>query len=170
MKDYLEENFEATNDYINKGLESQKDLLEKNFDELKGSITDTQENIQSGFVNANDLLNDLKNAPSGAISKNTAKDKPKKNNVGKGAKSKVKAVKTSGKTSGTYKYKTKAGYNTSTSIMDAMKVATGNYDTTETQDTIKKVATANGISNYTGTYNQNVSLLSKLKTGKLKKA
>ena len=170
MKDYLEENFEATNDYINKGLESQKDLLEKNFDELKGSIADTQENIQSGFVNANDLLNDLKNAPSGAISKNTAKDKPKKNNVGKGATSKVKAVKTSGKTSGTYKYKTKAGYNTSTSIMDAMKVATGNYDTKETQETIKKVAKANGISNYTGTYNQNVSLLSKLKTGKLKKA
>ena len=90
--------------------------------------------------------------------------------MGKGGTSKGKAVKTSGKKSDTYKYKTKAGYNTSTSILDAMKVATGNYDTKQTEATIKKVAKANGISNYTGTYNQNVSLLSKLKTGKLKKA
>lgn len=66
----------------------------------------------------------------------------------------------------TYTYKTKSGLNTSSSIVDALK-ATGEDSSLANR---KKIAEANGISNYTGTYSQNASLLKKLKAGELKKA
>lgn len=66
-------------------------------------------------------------------------------------------------TNNTYTYKTKSGLNTSTSIVDALK-ATGEDSSMSNR---KKIAEANGISNYTGTYSQNVSLLNKLKAGEL---
>lgn len=64
-----------------------------------------------------------------------------------------------------YTYKTKKGLNTSTSIVDALK----SIGVDSSMDNRKKIAEANGISNYTGTANQNISLLKKLKSGKLKK-
>lgn len=65
----------------------------------------------------------------------------------------------------TYDYKTKAGLNTSTSIVDALK-ATG---VDSSMSNRKKIAQANGIENYTGTYSQNVAMLNKLKDGSLVK-
>ena len=66
----------------------------------------------------------------------------------------------------TYTYTTKAGLNTSTSIVDALK-ATGADSSFSSR---KAIAEANGISNYTGSYSQNVTLLNKMKSGDLVKA
>ena len=66
----------------------------------------------------------------------------------------------------TYTYTQKAGLNTSTSIVDALK-ATGADSSFSAR---KKIAEANGISNYTGSYSQNVALLNKMKNGTLNKA
>ena len=177
LKDVLDKNFEATNDYINKGFESQKEILDTNFDEINGSlsdikdsqvdikesISDMQSSMNSGFSSLKGSISSVGNKVD-TVNKNVTAAKKKTP-----AKKKTTAKKTT-KKADTYKYKTKAGYNTSTSIMDAMKVTTGNYDTKATSATIKKVAAANGIKNYSGTYNQNVTLLSKLKKGTLKKA
>ena len=65
-----------------------------------------------------------------------------------------------------YTYTTKSGLNTDTSIVDALK-ATG-ADSSFTHR--KAIAQANGISNYTGSYSQNVTLLNKMKSGQLIKA
>lgn len=168
MKDYLEKNFEATNDYINKGFESQKDLMEKNFDEIQGGIS----NIQSNNSDVSGALSDMQDSYN-QTGKDLA-DLIKNSSVTKAAE-KVASIekksttkKTTKKSSNTkyYKYKTKSGLNTSTSIVDALK-ATG---VNSSMSNRKKIAEANGIKNYTGTYKQNVTLLSKLKTGKLKKA
>jgi hypothetical protein len=56
---------------------------------------------------------------------------------------------------------------TSSSIIDGLK-AVGEKDTTLTNR--KKIASANGVSGYTGTASQNSSLLKLLKAGKLAKA
>ena len=64
-----------------------------------------------------------------------------------------------------YQYQNKTGLNTSTSIVDALKATGENSSMTNRQ----KIAEANGISNYTGTYSQNVTLLNKLKEGTLMK-
>ena len=66
----------------------------------------------------------------------------------------------------TYTYTTKSGLNTNTSIVDALK-ATGADSSFSSR---KAIAEANGISNYTGSYSQNVALLNKMKSGNLVKA
>ena len=66
----------------------------------------------------------------------------------------------------TYTYTQKSGLNTSQSIVDALK-ATGADSSYSSR---KAIAEANGISNYTGSYSQNVELLNKMKSGTLKKA
>lgn len=174
LKDYLSQNFEQTNNYINDGLESQKNLLEENFDDLRGSLDESADR-QTDLTGA---VRDMQKSYSGSIGSATAAVKSAADAAAKAAsaaKSAASAAKPVTKTSSTtkteyYTYKTQKGMNTSTSIVDALKVSTGNYDSKQTAATLKKVAAANGISNYTGTYNQNVTLLSKLKAGKLKKA
>lgn len=166
MKDYLEENFTATNDYINKGFESQTDLLEKNFDELNGSITDVAEtvtDIKTSNANINKAVSNMKSDLNKLSSTKKTTTKKTTTTTKKPATTK-KTTTTKPKTT-YYKYKTKAGYNTSTSIVDAIKVSTGDYNTPN----LKAIAKANGISNYKGTYSQNVKMLSLLKQGKLKK-
>ena len=65
----------------------------------------------------------------------------------------------------TYTYTTKAGLNTNTSIVDALKATGADSSFANRQ----KIAQANGISNYTGSYEQNVALLNKMKSGNLVK-
>lgn len=173
MKEYLEQNFEQTNNYINDGFESQKNLLEENFDELRGSLDETER----GYSDLSGAVKDMQKSYSSSIGSATAavgaaaKAAAEAAAAAKKSTSKTKPVtKTTKKKTEYYTYKTKAGMNTSTSIVDAMKVSTGNYDSKQTAATLKKVAAANGISNYSGTYNQNVKLLSLMKQGKLKKA
>ena len=67
----------------------------------------------------------------------------------------------------TYTYTTKAGLNTNTSIVDALK-ATG---ADSSFDARAKLYYANGgTGTYTGSYSQNVQMLNKMKSGNLKKA
>lgn len=66
-------------------------------------------------------------------------------------------------TASTFTYTAKSGLNTNTSIVDALK-ATGTDSSFENR---KKIAEANGITNYTGSYSQNVSLLNSMKAGTL---
>lgn len=176
LKSFLEQNFEQTNNYINDGFESQKNLLEENFDDLRGGLDEAADR-QTDLTGA---VKDMQKSYSGSIGSATAAAKAAADAAAKAAAAakntaakpvtKTSTKKTSTKKTEYYTYKTKKGMNTSTSIVDALKVSTGNYDSKQTAATLKKVAAANGISNYTGTYNQNVTLLSKLKAGKLKKA
>ena len=56
-------NFEATNDFINKGFDSQGKLLEENFDELHGHLEGIDNNISTGF----DKVQSSQNAINSAI-------------------------------------------------------------------------------------------------------
>lgn len=177
LKEYLNSNFEQTNNYINDGFDSQKKLLEENFDDIKGGIDE----VQQAQNDLSSVVEDMKNSYSkptyiysgggggGYSGGSSTTTTPTKTNTPKTTTKTNTTKKTTNKTE-YYTYKTKAGMNTSTSIVDAIKVSTGNYNTQATYKTIKEVAKANGIKNYTGTYSQNVSLLSKMKSGKLKKA
>ena len=64
-----------------------------------------------------------------------------------------------------YRYINKEGLNTNTSIVDSLKA----IGVDSSMSNRKKIANANGIANYTGTYEQNVTMLNKLKNGELKK-
>lgn len=64
-----------------------------------------------------------------------------------------------------FSYTTKSGLNTQQSIVDALK-ASGNDSSMAYRE---KIAEANGIQNYAGTYAQNVEMLNKLKAGTLEK-
>lgn len=66
----------------------------------------------------------------------------------------------------TIQYTTQSGLNTSTSIVDALK-ASGQDSSFAARS---ELAAVNGISNYTGSYDQNVTLLNKMKSGQLKAA
>ena len=188
VKDHIDEKFEATNDYINKGLESSNKLMEENFEVILGGLDDL--NATANILNK-DLttvkkdvsgiksdVSGIKTNVSGIMSSvGSIKNEVSgiKTNVS-GLTSKVDKLTTANKTTTKkataetkteyYKYKTKSGYNTSTSIVDAIKVATGNYNAPD----LEAIAKANGIKNYSGTYSQNVQMLSMLKQGKLKKA
>lgn len=140
-------NFEATNDFINKGFESQTDLIDKVGSDIIGDISSVNNTLGTVKSDVTTIKNDVK-----TITTNTT---AKKNTTNKTATKDTKY----------YTYKTKKGLNTSSSIVDALKA----IGVDSSLSNRKKIAKANGISNYTGTYKQNVSLLGKLKSGKLKK-
>lgn len=138
--------------------------------EIKDGNEGILESINVNFEATNDYINkgiesqlDLTNKVSGEIIGDLTDVK----NSLKGSETSVNVqTKTEKKEGATYyTYKTKAGLNTNTSIVDALKAI--GIDSSMTNR--KKIAQANGISNYTGTYKQNVELLGKLKNGKLKK-
>lgn len=158
---YLSDNFTATNDYINTGFASQEKLLEENFDDLQGdigyintginSIKNTVGNLNTNVSNLNHAVKNL-NTAYNASKPSTSASAGTNANTGKAS-------------SDTYlQYKTKAGLNTNTSIVDALK-ATGVDSSMANRATI---ASKNGISNYSGTYAQNVQMLNMLKAGQLK--
>lgn len=142
-------NFEATNDFINKGFESQADLIDKVGSDIIGDISSVNNTLGTMKSDVTTIKNDVK-----TITTNTTAT-AKKNTTNKTATKDTKY----------YTYKTKKGLNTSSSIVDALKA----IGVDSSLSNRKKIAKANGISNYTGTYKQNVSLLGKLKSGKLKK-
>lgn len=155
MKEFLEQNFESTNDYILNGFESQKEILEMNHDTIMGALDDTQ----SAINNSINKTEQLQSAVDTAIKNmNSSKPATSTSTTSKPATTTAPAVTY-------YTYKTKAGLNTNTSIVDALKA----IGVDSSMANRKKIASANGISNYSGTYSQNVSLLSKLKAGQLKK-
>ena len=152
LKETMTDNFTATNDYINDGFDAQKEILDMNFDNIMGSITD----VQSGL---NNMVNE-KTQIQTSISETQSQIKGESTTITKNNTATV----TKGNTS-YYQYKTKSGLNTNQSIVDALKAI--GVDSSKANR--EKIAKANGISNYTGTYSQNVEMLNKLKGGTLKK-
>ena len=163
LKTEMQENFTATNDYITEGFESQKKLLEENFDNVQGSISnyeDSYDNILEATKQGVSAVTSV----SGTLS-NILKDLNNTKVVNSSTPKTTTTTTPSKSSSDTYTYKTKSGLNTATSIVDALK-ATGVDSSMANRE---KIAEANGIKNYTGTAQQNVELLNKLKSGDLKK-
>ncbi len=186
------EKIEEGNIAIDEKLEANKQLFDTAFENIQGSLTDLDKNVttingtltsmdknisniskeQTNISNTINTINTaLKNNAKKPASTSGATT-TKKPASGSGATTTKKPASTSGATTtkkpasvSYYKYKTKAGLSTSTSIVDALKA----IGVDSSMSNRKKIAQANGISNYTGSYSQNVQLLSKLKSGKLKK-
>lgn len=155
------EKIETSAGAINDKLDSNKKLFETSFENIQGSLNDLDKNVTA--INGT-VTNIAKDTSSIKNSVNTINKALKKGATSIGTKN-TSAKNTSAKTSGYYVYKTKSGLNTSTSIVDALKA----IGVDSSMANRSKIAAANGISNYTGSYSQNVTLLSKLKSGKLKK-
>lgn len=147
IKVTIQDAHEATNDYINKGLESNAGI---NMVVPPGIVSDP-------IINVTGSISDPVNT--GSVKKPST-DSVKKPATGSSATTKkagIQGVKY-------YNYKSKAGLNTSTSIVDALKA----IGVDSSMDSRSKIASANGIDNYSGTYAQNVKMLGLLKSGKLK--
>ena len=163
---------EATNDYINSGLDSANKTQQESTNEIIGSINNSTDTI---INNNNDIQNAVNEIKSELNKVNFEDSEAMKNAtlILEEYKTEIEASKpatptttTTKNNSGTfYSYTSKAGLNTNTSIVDALK-ATGVDSSFANRS---KIAKANGITNYTGTYQQNVTLLNKLKSGTLKK-
>lgn len=179
LQGYMSDNFEATNDYINSGLDSQSKLLEENFDSIFGdldNLQNSQKSINSNITNLSGKVSGLQtnvNSLSGKVSGLQTNVNSLSGNVNtlKNAVSNMKqsynapsSSSSNKSTTSTIKYTTKSGLNTSTSIVDALKAS--GIDSSMANR--KVLAEKNGIKNYTGTYEQNVAMLNKLKAGQLK--
>ena len=147
LEETVTENFEATNDYINDGFNAQLEMTDKITSDLESSVTEIKD-MQASLDKA---VNSIKNEMNG---KTPAK--PVSNTLNKTS---------SGTGVSYYTYKAKKGLNTSTSIVDALK----SIGVDSSMSNRSKIAKANGISNYKGTAEQNIKMLSLLKSGKLKK-
>lgn len=159
------DNFEATNDYINSGFEAQKDLLNMEFDTIIGGINDIQSGLNNAVNNTEQIKDSISSLQGSISSSNNSVSSTNKTTSSTTKKTNTTTSKSNKSTTTYYSYKTKSGLNTSTSIVDALK-AIGVDSSMSNRSAIAK---ANGISNYTGSYSQNVSLLKKLKSGTLKK-
>ena len=170
--------FEVTNQYIQNGFDSQNKLLEESFDEIHGSlegITEKYKELEGDFSKVSSSIGSISQTHAQIQSSidSMKKDLTTGNTTIKPVETKptttptttTKPAEKKPASTNTYTYKTKAGLNTSTSIVDALK-ATGADSSFASR---AKIAEANGISNYTGSYTQNVTLLNKLKSGSLKK-
>ena len=150
MKDYLADNFSATNDYINSGLQSQMELINQNNSQLTETI--------------NTFIENNKTYPTGKLPAQTQpiySTQP----IQTISDNKIPTPRPSKDATFDIPVKRK-GLNTNTSIVDALKSV--NADSSFESRT--KIESANGIKNYRGTYQQNVTMLSKMKAGKLKRA
>lgn len=142
----MNEQFQATNDYIKEGIEKTDEMSSK----LDNVNTAQQVTVSYGTVSDSGSTAGVSSSggkPTASTQKSSTTTKVKEN------------------TAATYTYKTKAGLNTNTSIVDALK-ATGVDSGMENR---AEIAAANGIKNYTGTAAQNVKMLNMLKAGTLKK-
>ena len=124
------DNFEATNDYINKGFESQKQILETNFDEIHGTletnfteIKDSQ-NAITGEIQTMQTQIEKNTSSISSIKSSVSSLKSSISSLGSSSSSSSSSKSSSSGSSGssnTIKYTTKAGLNSSTSIVDALK-------------------------------------------------
>lgn len=153
---------------INEKLESNKELFNTAFENMQGSLNDLDKNVTSIAGNVTNIAKEQSNIKNSidtiknAVNKVGTTVSNKENTTTTTCSNKTTA---SNNATGYYTYKTASGLNTATSIVDALKAIGVN----SSMENRTKIAKANGITNYTGTYSQNVQLLSKLKTGKLKK-
>lgn len=143
--DLISEKFDATNDYINNGFDTLGNNIDTGIGDIEEDIANLNENIDKmhGSVNTNyNVLNNLQE---------TAKN--------------VKESYTNIETKRGSQFYEKATYK-GVSLVDGLKSIGVDND----RKNIKAIAEANGVKNYTGTANQNATLLRKLKAGILKKA
>lgn len=191
ISEELTSNFSATNDYINKGFASQEKLLLENFDEMQGALDTNFADIKQSQTAITGQINTMKNdiASHGSAIQSLSGSVSSLGSTVSGLGSQVSGLgsqvsnlankvttttkttststgSTPKKESNTLTYTTKAGLNTNTSIVDALK-ATGTDSSFENR---AKIYYANGgKGTYTGSYSQNVSMLNSLKAGTLKK-
>lgn len=191
ISEELTANFTATNDYINKGFASQEKLLLENFDEMQGTLDTNFADIKQSQTAITGQINTMKNdiASHGSAIQSLSGSVSSLGSTVSGLGSQVSGLgsqvsnlankvttttktpststgSTTKKESNTLTYTTKAGLNTNTSIVDALK-ATGTDSSFANR---AKIYYANGgKGTYTGSYSQNVSMLNSLKAGTLKK-
>lgn len=200
LEEKIDENFIATQDYINEGLEKQYDLSSKIYDETMTNFDDLTtkvENVGSKVDSVNNNVSNLGSSFSSAISSvqsqinsvassvsslgstlskvddTTTKTQTTVNNIATNVNTIKKTVTSSNATTKT---------NTSASKTSTNTIKATSYSGNSIVDGLKSVgvnssyayrsqlAAANGIKNYTGSASQNTTLLNKLKDGTLKKA
>ena len=159
IMDKIDENFVATNDYINEGLKKQEDLANKIYDETMTNFNNLSTNISniSQKVDNVDKTVDKINTTVNTTSKNVSSIKETVSKSGTTSKTAVTNKNTTSYLKTSYK---------GNSIVDALKSIGVNSSYSYRQ----KLAKANGITNYKGTASQNTTLLNKLKQGTLIKA
>ena len=184
-QEYLEQSFTDTNGYISEGFESMKELSDLNMSTIMGGLSDVESEIsganndlREAISNAQSSILNNQNTNANAIIKNqnSATDKLL-NNQNTNANSIIKNQNTNAnkiiknqnanttKTVKTVKTIPATSYK-GISIVDGLKASGIN----SSYSYRKKLAKANGISNYTGTAKQNTALLNKLKKGTLLRA
>lgn len=165
--EFLNTNFEEMMNYIQDGFDAQLEMNEMNHDSIMGSLDDVQSAINSSINHTNEIKQAVENAVNNLANK-VPVSTPTTSTPTSTQTTTPKPTTTTPTSSGTqyYTYVTKAGLNTSTSIVDALK-ATGEDSSMAHR---KEIAAANGINNYTGTATQNLVMLRRLKNGTLKKA
>ena len=183
IKDYIDENMEYTNNYMQEGFAKQEELSNKIYDSTMESVAGLQSQIKD--VNTN--VNTLKNTTN-QIATNVANLNSTTNKIASTVSSIKTTVDSTNKTANNISKivsntSTKASTNTNTSttksntkymsttykgvsIVDGLKA--GGYNSSYAYR--QQLAKANGITNYTGTASQNTKLLNLLKQGKLKSA
>ena len=195
-QEYLEQSFTDTNGYISEGFESMKELSDLNMSTIMGGLSDVESEIsganndlREAISNAQSSILNNQNTNANAIIKNqnSATDKLL-NNQNTNANSIIKNQNTNAnsiiKNQNTNANKIIKNQNANTtktvktvktipatsykgiSIVDGLKASGIN----SSYSYRKKLAKANGISNYTGTAKQNTALLNKLKKGTLLRA
>ena len=140
LRDYMEEHFEATNNYINEGLESATETY-KNTYHQNNEVVNMFSDVSTAFNNLSGSIQSLNSSVSALKSSGTSTATKKSNSVS---------------------YYTKTSYS-GVSIVDGLK----SIGVDSSYSNRAKIASKNGITNYKGTAQQNLALLSKLKSGKL---
>lgn len=143
------------------------DNMQDGLDVFKEEVAEKFESVNEQFNATNDYINDGMDKWNDISSKiDSMETEPKVVYVSEPTTTSTTTTKTETTKAPTvtyYQYQTKKGLNTSTSIVDALK-ASGVDSSMKNR---KKIAEMNGISNYTGTAAQNVTMLNKLKSGTL---
>lgn len=169
MQEQTAEQFEQMNTVIDNKISNMEFVQRESIQAYEDYNYGLMESVSSLSAQLNQAQADAAAAKAEAeAAKQSAADALKKASTTTTTTTKKTSSSSAAKSTGssTYTYKTKSGYNTSTSIVDAIKVATGDYSSPD----LKAIAAANGIKNYTGTAAQNVQMLNSLKAGTLKKA
>ena len=182
MKEFMNDNFSVTKDYISDGLEK---VVETN-NKLQDTTIQSTDTIRNDIKSVNTKVDNVQNYLTTTVTPKVDTVQKTVNTVNKTVNSTAKTVKkvesntnkikkavSTAKPKATAKTTPKTSSKTikktnykGNSIVDGLKSVGVN----SSYDNRKKIAQANGIKNYTGTASQNTALLNKLKKGTLKKA
>lgn len=158
LEEMLSDNFGATNDYINEGFESMKELNKINHDEIMGSLGTIGSNVSSIKTDVSGIKKDVSGIKTNTQNIYDKLNTPAPSNDGGGG----------GGGGGGGSNNFSATPYGGVSIVDGLK-AIGEYGASSYSER-KKIAAANGITNYRGTAAQNTQMLNMLKSGNLKRA